>query len=298
MVTTNGGSLGPFVPPEACSRWSVLAFSANWDQSPYPNETSTLWQPHLSADTLGVMAPPPDFGAVESQLWEPPQGHFSETELDGLAAPVRRYLRASIENGAPLFAAATLKMRGRIRFQRRLPFRAREVLNPHRGFIWKARVASLISGSDHYVDGEGGLHWKLAGLATVVEADGPDVARSSALRAASEAIWLPTSLLPRFGVEWTADGSRICAGFSLDGNPIQMYIDLEPDGKPASVVFDRWGDPDGEGFGEHAFGGEFTSHGTFAGLTIPTRGSMGWHYGTEKWEGGFFRFTIDSVRLG
>ena len=44
-------------------------------------------------------------------------------------------------------------MRGSIRLGRWLPFRARQVLNPHVGFIWAARVGEVIAGSDQYLDG-------------------------------------------------------------------------------------------------------------------------------------------------
>jgi hypothetical protein len=56
----------------------------------------------------------------------------------------------------------------------------------------------------YYLDGDGGMGWKLAGLLSVAHAQSPDVARSAAGRAAAEAIWLPTALLPRFGVRWSA----------------------------------------------------------------------------------------------
>ena len=42
--------------------------------------------------------------------------------------------------------------------------------------------------------------------------------------------------------------------------------------------------------------GTLTSEGTFAGLTIPTSGSLGWHYGTDRWpEGEFLRYRIVAI---
>lgn len=79
-----------------------------------------------------------------------------------------------------------------------------QVLAPHQGFHWSARVAGVIGGFDQCLDGRGQLRWKLLGLVPVMRADGPDVARSAVGRAAGEAMWLPTTLLPRFGVEWEA----------------------------------------------------------------------------------------------
>ena len=119
----------------------------------------------------------------EARLLQPPApGRFDAEELEGLPEPARRHLTQAIAPGTPLAAAARLRMRGRIKVGRWLPFRAHQVLNPHHGFVWTARAAGIIAGSDRYVDGTGGLDWKLAGVVTVAHAQGPDVARSAAGR--------------------------------------------------------------------------------------------------------------------
>jgi nucleotide-binding universal stress UspA family protein len=68
-------------------------------------------------------------------------------------------------------------MGGRIKVGRWLPFSARQVLNPHRGFVWTGRAAGVIAGSDHYVDGAGALEWTVARLVTVASGAGQDVLR-------------------------------------------------------------------------------------------------------------------------
>ena len=90
-------------------------------------------------------------------------GTFSDAELDGLPEPVRRDLAQAIASGTPLAVSARLRVRGSIKVGRWLPFRARQVLDPHRGFVWAARTAGVITGSDRYVDGQGAQEWKLAG---------------------------------------------------------------------------------------------------------------------------------------
>ncbi len=53
-------------------------------------------------------------------------------------------------------------------------------------------------------------------------------------------------------------------------------------GLPESVWFQRWGDPSNTGkFDWHPFGGEITGYAGFDGLTIPSKGLMGWFYGTS-----------------
>jgi hypothetical protein len=142
---------------------------------------------------------------LEARLLRPAgPGRFDPAELDGLPEPVRRHLGLAIAPGTPLATSARLRMRGSIKVGRWLPFRARQVLSPRDGFVWAGRAAWLIAGSDRYLDGAGALEWKLAGLVTVARAEGADVARSAAGRAGAEGIWLPTALLPRFGVRWAA----------------------------------------------------------------------------------------------
>lgn len=226
---------------------------------------------------------------------------FSHTELDGLPAPVARYLRAAIAPGTPLIPAARLTMRGSIKLGKRwLPFRARQVLAPHGASVWAARVATVISGADRYADGRGSMEWKLLGLIPIVRAEGPDVSRSSAGRFGAEAMWVPTSLLPRFGVKWAAsDETDISATFRKDDIDVVLHIALEDDARMRSIHLDRWGDGESNGtFDLIPFGVDVTDHGTFNGLTIPRAGRGGWFHGTDRWEEGeFFRYEITSLEL-
>ncbi len=100
--------------------------------------------------------------------------------------------------------------------------------------MWAARAAGIIAGSDRYVDGNGGPDWKLLGLLTVAHAEGPEVSQSAAGRAGAEAIWLPTALLPRFGVRWSVgpDG-QVAAGFRVgDTHWGSSYGWTRPGGSP------------------------------------------------------------------
>jgi hypothetical protein len=226
---------------------------------------------------------------------------FAHEDVVGLPAPVARYLRAAIAPGTPLVPTARLTMRGAIKLGKRwLPLRARQVLAPHGDSVWSARVAGIVSGADRYADGSGTMQWKLFGLIPIVRAGGPDVSRSSAGRFGSEAMWVPTSLLPRFGVTWTVeDDTSIKATFSKDGLDIALHLELEGNGLMRSMHLDRWGDATNSGkFGLAPFGVDVTDHGTFDGLTIPRAGRGGWFHGTDRWdEGEFFRYEITALEL-
>src|SRR5215218_2004761 len=216
---------------------------------------------------------------LEARLLRPagPE-RFGPAELDGLPGPVRRHLAQAIAPGTPLHSSARLTQRGQIKVGRWLPFRARQVLSPGRGFLWTARAAGVIAGTDRYLDGAGAMRWRLAGLVTVAAGEGPDVSRSAAGRAGGEGIWLPTALLPRFGARWSAVADDlVTAAFTVGETPVTLELRLDPAGRIVALAFDRWGDPGATGsFGWHRFGGQLTGHASFGGLTIPAQGRLGW----------------------
>lgn len=237
-------------------------------------------------------------GVLERALSRPSQGVFGQGELDRLPEPVARYFRAAIAPGTPLATGARIEMRGRIRLGRWIPFAGTEVIAPGSGFVWAVR-AGPISGYDRYVDGEGEMRWKLLGLVPVLRARGPDVSRSAAARAAGEGTWIPTAILPRFGVEWVAvEDTRLVSRHRLDRHVLEYDHLLDGDGRIRCTRFERWGDPDSTGrFSYHPFGVETTAHRTFGGLTVPAAGRAGWHHGTDRWEDGvFFEYEITDLR--
>lgn len=129
---------------------------------------------------------------------------------------------------------------------------------------------------------------------------GPDVSRSASGRAGAEGIWVPTALLPRFGVTWTAaDAHHVSASYRLDDTEIELRMALAEDGRVRSVAFDRWGDPDNSATWRYQpFGFEVTDYATFGGVSIPSRGRAGWFYGTDRWtDGEFFRCEIVRYQL-
>jgi hypothetical protein len=230
---------------------------------------------------------------------QPAPGAFAESELDGLPEPVCRYLRASIEPGTPLARSARFRMRGSIKLGRRwISFRASEVLAPQHGFVWAARAGGVIAGFDRYARGDGMMDWKLLGLKRVAHGKGRDVSRSSAGRVGAEAVWVPTALLPRFGVTWaSSDPRQLLARYRLDDSDLELHLTLDDEARVRSVVLDRWGDPDSSGsWGYHPFGFEATGCATFGGVTIASAGRAGWFFGTERWTEGF-RYEITEYEL-
>lgn len=229
-------------------------------------------------------------GAAAEQRFDP----ASVAELPELA---RRYLNHSILAGAPLAQAVRLSMRGELKVGGRwYPFKAVQVRRVERGFVWRARLKMNglpVSGADYWLDGDAALSWKLLGLFRLMHATGLEIARSALGRMQAEAIWLPTSLLVP-GVTWHVNGG-LEAVFETEGQRAHLHLKVDEHGRPLSLRTKRWGKPDNEAFGEYDFGGEFLEEGTFQGITIPTRVSIGWFYGSERFQkdGAFFRAQID-----
>lgn len=242
---------------------------------------------------------------VWSRLEQLAEGHtpsdrFDPVVIETLPVVVRRYLNTALAAGTVLASTAEIEMRGRIKVGRWLPFHAHQLLAPLRGTVWQANVARLISGSDRYVDGEGGMDWRLFGRLRLVHSTGPDVSRSSAERAAGESLWVPSALVGQPGVTWSElDANRIAVEFATDDHPVRVEHELDAAGRIVSSRFDRWGDPDGTGtWARHPFGVEVTDTRDFHGVTIPAAGRVGWHAGTPRWEDGiFFTFEITNHHL-
>lgn len=232
------------------------------------------------------------------------RGHFQIEQLQRLPDPARRYLAHAISPGAKVASGVHLKMEGTIRLGRKwLPFRAEQVLAPPRGFVWRAVVRSglmRISGADHYANGSGAVDFRLWGIIPMVRASSPDTARAAQGRLAAESFWLPSCLLPAEHIRWRAvDEATAEAVLSLDGNEIPVRLTVDAEGRLKSVQMQRWGDQtEDKSFALLPFGGNVCEERRFGDYTIPTRVSVGWWYGTEKFpDHEFFRAKITAAEF-
>jgi hypothetical protein len=225
---------------------------------------------------------------------------FDPTQIAHLPEPAQRYLAHAIAPEALLAAAVRLRMHGTIRLKKRWhPFTAEQVIVRDRGMVWRARVkfaGTTIRGFDCFLDGEGRMRWKLAGVLPVVNAEGPDISRSSAGRFAAESIWLPSVFVSE-RVSWEADEPGVAhARFAVDEHDEDVALTLSG-GCLQSVALSRWGNPDGGDFRDVDFGAAVDQEATFGGYTIPARIRAGWYFGSDRFEneGKFLQATIDSA---
>jgi hypothetical protein len=221
-------------------------------------------------------------------------------------AAAEAFFRHAIAPDARLPVAVRLTMHGHIKIGTWWPFTAEQIIDPQRGFRWTARVAGgVLSGADWLDAGQAHTRFALGGVIPVVRASGPDTTRSAFGRLLAErAIWLPGSLLPSTGTRWHADDDgRLVAvvpnhGVMAAVVPEQDWfsavaLDVALDGRVRDLTMPRWGRAAGRP-GWVPFGMVALEEATFGDFTVPTRGRVGWWYGTPRWPAGeFFRFTID-----
>lgn len=241
-------------------------------------------------------------------LADPDPRPFDPAMVEHLPGPARRWFRHSLEPGTPMWRVAEIEMEGELglgdradpRYQ---PMRAREILAPPHGFVWRTEVGTWpmrMSGSDGYGgDGAWTRFWLLGLLPIVRSADTPDLLRSAAARGIAEAaLWLPAALLPIHGVRWEPVDERRARAV-VDHAGLHHAIDLEvaDDGRLRSLRTMRWSSANQEGvFRLQPFGGTVIEHGTFDGVTVATRVAAGNFFGEEGYFP-FFRIELSRLRF-
>jgi len=218
---------------------------------------------------------------------------FQEDDLATLPPPVVRYFRRVLKDGQPMITSARITWTGQFNMGKPgrdnwRPFTADQLFVPAApGFVWNARIALFpgvpVHVRDSFVEGRGSMHGAVAGIIPVVRAAGTPALASGALqRYLGEAAWLPTALLPRNGVTWTAiDESRARATISADQTTVSLEFRFDADGHPVSVFApDRFYD-DGKGTPVprpwEARNLRFSQQ---HGMTIPTDSEVEWQLPT------------------
>lgn len=141
-------------------------------------------------------------------------GTFAPAMLDSVPAPVARYLRAVLRDGAPVVRHAVIRHAGEFRADTAgagwAPFRSLQHFTGRTpGFVWDAeiRMAPFVDATvrDELVGGVAAMRARMDALAPVVDVSGtPDLAAAALQRWLAEAAWFPTALLPSPFLRWSA----------------------------------------------------------------------------------------------
>jgi uncharacterized protein DUF6544 len=228
------------------------------------------------------------------------EDRFDPAELAGQPEPVRRYLAHAIRAGAPLEPGIRLTMRGRVKAGRWLPFRAVEELDG-RSFDWWARVAlgplTLLTVQDGFEHGAGATSGRLFGRFRVFASSDENTTRSAAGRAAVESFWAPLGLLPRAGASWRAESdSTIVASLDVPPERPEVTLEIDDEGAIKSACTRRWGNAGQDHFGYIPCGGTMHAERRFGDLTLPSRVTVGWWFGSERYEPFFEAEILDAAR--
>lgn len=233
---------------------------------------------------------------------------FDPDYITDLPEPVRRFFLRSIKKGTNIRTCAELDMVGEISLGTKekpnyMPLRAKQILSPPYGFIWKVSAGKGLMqfvGSDGaYPDGSWSIFW-LLGFIPVARAGGnQDHERSSFGRYMSEAVfWLPSFVLPSENITWESIDSDT-ARVTIKKGAMELCVTLIVNelGEVTTVSFDRWSNENEERvFRYQPFGGYLSEYEDFDGYRLPTKIEAGNHFGTDKYFP-FFKVKIKDVKF-
>jgi hypothetical protein len=207
--------------------------------------------------------------------------------LDGLDEPVRRYFAHAISPGGPPPRSVRLSMKGRIKADLWLPFRADEEIDG-RSFSWEARVGlgplTLVRIADSYAHSVGSTEGLLFGRRALFHSADEDTARSAAGRAALEsAVFAAPTVLPGRGVAWRAESDDTIVGrFDLPPERPEVELRIDAGGAITQASAARWGPLDEGGHDYVQCGCEVHAERRFGDLTIPSRLTVSWKFGSPR----------------
>jgi hypothetical protein len=209
------------------------------------------------------------------------------SELDGLPAPVARYLRSVLRDGQPLVRFARLRQEGGILLQPAksgwAPFEAtQEIATRPPGFVWSARMRMApgigVRVCDALVEGRGSMLATVMGVIPLAHVEGTAEIGAGALhRYLAEAAWFPTALLPTQAVAWAAlDESSSRATLTLGATTVSLDFHFGPDGLLQSVFTPERAREVGGRFVPTPWRGRWSAYAERGGMRIPTAGEVEW----------------------
>ena len=170
--------------------------------------------------------------AIEAQ----PSERFDASTLEALPGPAARWLTRALPDGTPLTLGVEVRMAGRIRLGRWMPFTADQILRAGVGFVWKPVVGGrllrfvgpitiaptiALIGLSLFQFGApvAGTHWGIGGLTILLI-----ILFSQILRSKHRAFELFPILLGMGGA-WATAGVLTMAGVFEPGHPAYCSVD-------------------------------------------------------------------------
>jgi hypothetical protein len=130
---------------------------------------------------------------------------------------------------------------------------------------------------DSYVNGQGAMRAAAGGLIPFVNQKGtPEMAAASLQRFLAEAVWVPTALLPRDGLTWSAIDDTNAGVTVTDGaTTVSMNVQFGRLGEIETVSAMRYRDVNGKPV-LTPWVGQHRDYVRTDGMMIPTSGEVAW----------------------
>ncbi len=231
-------------------------------------------------------------------------GRFKADDVEGLPAPVKRYLNTVIPEDQPYAESVRLEQSGKFRiggldspWSDMTATQHFTVAPP--GFVWDAKIRMFplmnVRVVDMYKSGEGSLNAKL--LSTITVADQkpePEVNSGELMRYLAESVWFPTALLPDQGVMWTAVSDEEARATIEYGDTMASLIFHSNEQNLVDRVFSdqRYREVEGE-FEPTSWTGFFSNYQEKNGMLIPLDGMVQWNL--EKGNLTYWKGHVDEI---
>lgn len=246
--------------------WGSLALLGAW-----------LW-PQRMAEMQRRLA------AAEQNL---PDAAYDPAQLDGLPAPVARYLRAVLTPGQPRIRRAEMAHEGLFNMGEGAdnwkPFTSTQSVTVARpGFVWDGRIAMApglpVRVIDAYVAGEGMLLPAILGLIPLTRLQGGGaIAEGELLRWLAETPWYPTALLPGGAVSWAAIDDHSARAMVTDGAvQVELTFTFGPDDLITTIRAEARSRTVAGAMIPTPWEGRWWGYERRNGFVVPTSGEVSW----------------------
>jgi hypothetical protein len=197
---------------------------------------------------------------------------------------VRRYFTFALGDTAVPPRRALIRSRGTfaVRPDAWAPFRATQLictLPPQ--FRWDARIRLMgmlpVRVRDSYAHGEGAMRATIARVIPILDQHGsPELAAGALQRFLAEAVWLPTALLPREGISWSAiDDRHARVTITDERTTVSLDVEFGARGEIETVAALRHRAVKGA-FELTPWRGVHREYRDVDGVLIPTSGEVAW----------------------
>ncbi len=219
-------------------------------------------------------------------------------DLAGLPTPVREYFDTVLREGQAYVDSVHLEQEGELRLDAASEswnaFTAWQyvTVSPP-GFFWDASVsvAPFVSLRirDLFRDGDGTASVSAFGYPFDSADPSPELNEGELIRYLAEAVWYPTALLPREGVQWDpVDERRAEATIEHAGAAASLTFTFAESGEVTAVHADERPRRVDGGYVPTPWTGRWHDYEWRDGMRVPTAGAVTWHLpdgDVEAWRG-------------